>query len=253
MGSDILQRAVHAEDVKQGKKVFQSSLVGILVTCVVFFVPVAIFYRFLYFKTTVGLFSGLALFFVIYVAGALANALFYRMVILGDEKMQIDKMSMRSLARVFSITFAGFLGILGITMSTVALNPSMVDVFENTIGFWYISGSKLSELLAKLFVSPTFDKFNGSLSYDFLITKMNQTNIDSLIGTIEEVQCGDDALKTAAGFDFTFKKHPQAKKNIDELRELVDLKYSVGHFTWVYIGSVFSLMVSMVALIMDAS
>jgi serine/threonine protein kinase len=51
-------------------------------------------------------------------------------------------------------------------------------------------------------------------------------------------------------FDFYWNINAITKENLDKLMEYIDMKHYVGHFTWIYIASLFSLLTSIVATVM---
>lgn len=258
---DVIQQAVHQNDTKK----FHSILGGVVVTSLLFFFPVGLFYMFIFYKSGLAFIDGVYLFLTIYLIGATACLLYYRFIVVGDDKMQIDKMDLGTVSTVFQKAFAAFFGILGFTMVAVALNPSMVRIFENTVGYAVCQWWGVNELLQKMLRSDLFDKVSNDLSkedmnqymnYDFLITLWNQEDKDKLRQTIESTcskKTGSEAFKKRdLRFDFYWNAETITKEKLDELIGFIDLKYYVGHFTWVYVASTFSLLTSLVATIMMA-
>ena len=258
---DVIQEAVRKDDAKK----FHSILGGVIVTSLLFFFPVGLFYMFIFYKSSLAFIDGVYLFATIYLIGAIACLLYYRFIVVGDDKMEIDKMDLGTVSTVFQKSFAAFFGILGFTLVAIALNPSMVRIFENTVGYMVCQWWGVNELLQKMLRSDLFDKVSNDLAkddmdqymnYDFLITLWNQEDKEKLKETIESTcskKSGSEAFKRRdLRFDFYWNSDTITKEKLDELIGFIDLKYYVGHFTWVYIASLFSLLTSLVATIMIA-
>jgi hypothetical protein len=256
MGDDVILQAVHqGNDAK-----FNSCIVGVIVTALLFFFPVGLFYLFIFYKTDLAFLDGVYLFGCIYVIGALANLMYYRFVVVGDDKIEIDKMSLGTSSVVFGKTFAAFFGILGFTMVAVALNPNLVRIFENTIGFavcrsWgankLLNGMLKSDLFDRASVNMSPDDKDAYMNYDFLLTTWHVADKKKLEEDIRASCTANGSVKRDLRFDFTWNAKQITEEKIKQLLDYIDLKYSVGHFTWVYIASVFALLASLVATIMN--
>jgi hypothetical protein len=253
--SDVIQQAVESNDAIRLKSI----VVGILVTGIVFFFAVALIYSFVFYKTQMAFLDGVYLFLVIYLIGATATLMYYRMIVVGDKKIQIEQMSLGVVSAVFAKCFAAFFGILGFTMVAVALNPSMITIFENTLGFAFCQFWGVGDLLRNMLTSDLFDTVGDKLSpqdrdkylnYDFLLTTWGVEHKDKLEETIK-LACTQDNVKTRdLQFDFAWNSKTISREQVEKLLEFIDMKYYIGHFTWVYIGALFSLLVSIVATIM---
>lgn len=255
---DPIQQAVHNKDTKQ----FRSILVGVIVTSLVFFFAVGLLYSFIFYKSDLAFIDGVYLFATIYIIGALACLMYYRFIVGNDDKMEIDKMDLATVSTVFQKSFVAFFGILGFTLVAVALNPSMIRIFENTVGFMACQWWGVNDLLRQMIKSELFNKVSNDLSkddmdqymnYDFLITTWNQEDKERLRQSIESTcskKSGGAMVKRDLMFDFYWNANTITKEKLDKLIGFIDLKYYVGHFTWVYIASLFSLLTSLVATIM---
>jgi hypothetical protein len=261
MGQDVIQKAVQTGDTKQ----FHSILGGVIVTSLLFFFPVGLFYMFIFYKSDLAFIDGVYLFLTIYLIGATACLMYYRFIVVGDDKIQIEKLDLSVVSTVFRKSFVAFFGILGFTLVAISLNPSMVRIFENTVGFSVCQWWGVNELLQQMLRSDLFDKVSNNMvrddmdqymNYDFLITMWNQEDKEKLKQTIESTcskNVGNDAVKKRdLKFDFYWNASTITKEKLEKLIGFIDLKYYVGHFTWVYVASLFSLMTSLVATIMVA-
>lgn len=254
--ADVIQESVQADDSKR----LQEIIVGVLVTGLVFFFPVALIYQFVFYQTQMAFLDGVYLFLCIYLVGATATLMYYRMIVVGDKDIQIDQMSLGVVSVVFGKCFAAFFGILGFTMVAVALNPSMITIFENTLGFAFCQFWGVGDLLRKMLTSDLFDNIGSKLSpddrdrylnYDFLLTTWSFEEKEKLAEMITQACSDNKNVKMRdLQFDFSWDAPNITKENVKDLLNYIDLKYYVGHFTWIYIGSLFSLLVSIVASIM---
>jgi hypothetical protein len=258
---DVIQQAIENKDDAK----YHSIIGGIIVTALLFFFPVGLMYMFIFHKSELAFLDGVYLFMAIYAIGATTTLMYYRFIVVGDDKIEIDKMSLGVVSAVFGKCFAAFFGILGFTMVAVALNPSLVRIFENTVGFAVCRMWGVNDLLHKMLKSELFDKVSSGLSgndkeaymnYDFLLTTWtDKAELETMIrAACQDKKAGVGvARKRDLRFDFYWNAETITNENITELMKFIDLKYSVGHFTWVYIGSLFSLLVSIVAAIMSSS
>jgi hypothetical protein len=259
-GDDVIQQAVHNRDSKK----FNAIIGGVVVTTLLFFFPVGLFYMFIFYKTNLAFIDGVYLFATIYLVGATACLMYYRFVVVGDDKIQIEKMDLGTVSAVFQKSFAAFFGILGVTLVAISLNPSMVRIFENTIGFTVCKWWGVNDTLKEMLKSDLFDKVSNGMSqedrdqymnYDFLITMWNQEDKkqleeDIILTCSKKNSNGEETRKRNLQFDFYWNADTITKENMNQLLSFIDLKYYVGHFTWVYIGATFSLLTSLVTTLM---
>jgi len=135
-----------------------------------------------------------------------------------------------------------FFTIMGTTFGLLELAhllngaPDLVNIFENTLGYFYLflpinflkkdmdihTFSKMFETVVPG-GSPAVDTNH---SYAFLITTISILNMDATIAALR-------------GLTSNFKLRPTTDGNTDDkiIKDLVFLKYSVGHFVWVYFAS----------------
>jgi hypothetical protein len=256
MGDDVILDAIQkGNDAK-----FNSSIGGVIVTALLFFFPVGLFYLFIFFKTDIAFLDGVYLFASIFAIGAVACLMYYRFIVVGDDKIEIDKMSLGTVSAVFGKTFTAFFGILGFTMVAVALNPNLVRVFENTVGFAVCRSWGVNKLLNQMLKSDLFDRTSVNMSvddkeaymnYDFLLTIWNIADKQKLEAEIRSSCASKGTKKRDLKFDFYWNPNQITDEKIKQLMEFIDLKYYVGHFTWIYVASVFSLLTSLVVTIMN--
>lgn len=256
MSDDIIEQAIQSGNHAK----FHSAVVGIIVTALLFVVPVGLFYMFIYYKTQVAFIDGVYLFFSIYIIGALASLMYYRFIVVGDDKIEIDKISLGTVSAVFGKAFLAFFGILGFTMVALALNPSLIRIFENTVGFAVCRSWGVNDLLNKMLKSELFSKLSNGMdkddkeeymNYDFLITMWNLADKEKLEENIRAACKDSGAAKRDLQFDFYWNTKLITEEKLKELMDFIDLKYYAGHFTWIYVASTFSLLVSIIATVMN--
>jgi hypothetical protein len=223
---------------------------GAMIACLLFSVPLGLIYRFFY-HNNVYWFRNILLFFAVYLLACVINLLFYRVVIMNDQNAQIDKMGSNDVGFVMTTTFAGFF-IVALTLIGLSANPLLVQIFENTIGYWLLQYFELRELTDEVFSSKTMDPIkdnakSNEFDYSFLITRFNLDNLEELIEYGKNCKGNrDSAYLLGLDFNFILEYDEQEKR----VRDMVHLKNTIGHYIWVYLSSVVALIVSMIAVIM---
>jgi len=225
---------------------------GAVIACILFSIPIGLAYMFV-FHGKAYWFRSILLFFVIYLFACVINLMFYRVVIMNDTQGEINKMGSNDVGYVLAITLSGFM-IVALTLMGVSANPFLVDIFENTFGYWFLQYFGLKAFTDEIFSSKTMDPIKkasdpNEFNYSFLITRFNLENLEELIQYGMDCKNNrekDSANRLGLDFDFVLKYNEQAER----LRELVRLKNTVGHFSWIYLASVVALIVSMVGIIM---
>lgn len=261
--TDLINQAINDPSISKNKKLASISF-GIMFSCILFAVPLAIVYNFFYYKRP-GWLSSVILFICTTLLGFTVNLMFYRMIAMGDMEAQINKMGVNSVNFVAGVTFAAFT-IVAITLFAVGVNPDLVKIFENTFGFWYIHLWGLTDLCKDIFSSPSFDKYTDDPSnqkyfnYNFLITQIDLNNLQQFIeyASNPENESKDpknendqNQIKFPLDFDMKFTgDNDEIKRQQVKLLNLVNLKQSFGHYLWVYLSSIVALFVSMIGVIM---
>jgi len=219
-------------------------IIGTIITCVLFAVPLAIAYNsFIYNRK--GWMPGLFLLASIYAFGYIATLLFYRMVIKNDAKGQINKINSQTARWILGNVSFAFM-IVVITLIAISIYPDFVKIFENTLGYWFIGIFGREEVARSIFTSPTFEAINETnptaIHYGFLLTLLNPANIESFI---ESIQNPNTAPPFGEKLPLDFKI--RGLNDADKLRQLIAMKYTFGHYTWIYLASVVSLIVSFIS------
>lgn len=142
-----------------------------------------------------------------------------------------------------------FFTIMGTTFGLLELAhllngaPDLVNIFENTLGYFYLflpinflkkdmDIHKFSEMFETVVPvgsqggsQPVDPAVNTNHSYAFLITTISLLNTDTTIAALR-------------GLTSNFKLRTNQQNDDNKIiKDLVFLKYSVGHFVWVYFAS----------------
>jgi hypothetical protein len=203
---------------------------NLILTCLGFSVPLGLYLSFVY-SPTGGIETFLAIFFGTFVLGYIVTIMYYRMIVI-HKSTPLDRGQLQSIA---GTTAAAFM-VVFLTLFALSVNPKLITIFENTIGIWYLSMMGNDSFLNEIFTSETFSNFREQsdskiFNYNFLLTRLNENNIN--------------------GF-FDFKPNFKDQGQLLKLRSLVETKRTVGYFTWIYLTSVVSLMISIIAVTMKA-
>jgi hypothetical protein len=247
MKSDDVQKKV--ETLTKTQKLW-SVLFGVTLTCFLFAFPLGLFYNFVHYQNR-SMFSGWILFIMTVLLGYTSNLLYYRVVVMNDITAKIDKMNSSIAGRIFGITIMSFL-IVGFTLFIITINPSLTSIFENTIGMWGIGFWGLKRLANEIFYSPTMDEINKNIAdsndfnYGFLVSQFTRENVDEII---EASKNCENTKKSPLLLDF--KLRFTTREQIHKLKDLVNMKNSLGHFMWIYLSSIVALLVSMIAMMIQ--
>ena len=223
---------------------------GIFIACLAFALPLGLMYSMFFYKKT-SWYRLPLLFASILGLGYIACLMFYRMAITGDKQSKIDKMSGADALFVFYNTLAGFI-VVFVTMVALKTNPALVTIFENTHGYLFIHMWGVTDLCSNIFVSEYLsDRYSNidprEFNYNFLITRMNIQNVEEFIDSAKT--CVNKDIGTT-NLPLDFKMNIPSTDLVDKLRNLVNLKYSFGHFVWIYLSSIVALIISMTGCIM---
>jgi len=230
----------------------QSSIsTGLVISgyCIGFAIPLAIIYNLFYHKA-----GGLGSLFIIYVGaylmGLLFTLLYYRSVVM-HKSGDIAKMDNTTVTKIASVNTISFM-IVAVTIFALAINPSLVNIFENTVGYLGLSMYGVAQLANEIFVSKELDEIQkaGDIDYSFLITRFGVNDIANINKYFESgcSQRSDEEppFNLPTYFEMNLKDDGQLFRLID----LIYLKHTFGHFTWIYLTSIVSLLISMIALTM---
>jgi len=211
-------------------------------------VPLALIYVFCFHNKTFW-YRGLILFSLVCAVGFIANLLFYRTMVMKDKEAQINKMSRKDALYVFWNNLAAFI-IVAVTMFGIGTNPNLITIFENTLGYYYIQLWGLTTLMNDIVQSNLFDKIDSNqFSYNFLITQINNDNVDDIIKMAEDKSAPKNpSVKFPLDFRIEFDQDKALRlEQQKQLRSLVSTKNTFGHFVWIYLSSVVSILVAMLA------
>ena len=142
-----------------------------------------------------------------------------------------------------------YVGIVATTFVIIGAVPGLVEVFENTFGALIISSPPTSWLFnyentMKVFVSERFKEPNITIPFDYLLPMFNISNytevFDAIAGRKTE---GDEKYDFSFDYDKMctdgIKTSENAKNTFkNEFFKLCFAKHNAGHFVWVYIASV---------------
>jgi len=150
---------------------------------------------------------------------------------------------------IFYITTLFVFGIVGTTFIIIGNITSLVEVFENTFGFYLINSFmyKLSKF-TKIFKSKYFPNFD--IPYEILITRFDIASFHDILSSLTQKngpQENQDELSNDFYIDFSnLELSEEDIKN--GLLKLVFVKNNAGHFTWAFIASVIAILLSMNAI-----
>lgn len=155
--------------------------------------------------------------------------------------------------RIFFITSVCFWFITGSTYVAISLVPSLVEIFENTIGFTWIKTFSNAEEKLKIIKSRTYPSFD--IPSEILITKFSQENFNDMFEGLLQKQIDANNLPEQANevmLDFfidvnegNLKKKHEVK---DTLFQLVKIKNKVGHMVWIYVSSLVAMLVTLISM-----
>ena len=224
---------------------------NLILTCLGFSVPLGLYLSFVY-SPTGGIETFLAIFFGTFVLGYIVTIMYYRMIVI-HKSTPLDRGQLQSIA---GTTAAAFM-VVFLTLFALSVNPKLITIFENTIGIWYLSMMGNDSFLNEIFTSETFSNFREQsdskiFNYNFLLTRLNENNINGFVDYFKSDCDKSDGKTPGVDFPFDFKPNFKDQGQLLKLRSLVETKRTVGYFTWIYLTSVVSLMISIIAVTMKA-
>ena len=229
-------------------------LMTLFIICIAFSVPLGLWFSVIY-DSSGGFGNSMLIFLGTYILAFICILFYYRMAIQDDMEAKIDKISSSKVNSLAMTTFASFL-ILLITIVILAINPDLVTIFENSIGIGVIGLLGYSDFINEIFKSNIFGKLREAsdssiFNQNFLLTQFTQENIEPFIDFFKK-DCGNQD-KSTPGIDLPFDFYPvfENEGQLSKLQSLVKTKRLVGYFTWIYLTSVMSLLVSLIAVTME--
>jgi hypothetical protein len=229
-----------------------SAILGLVLMCILYGIPLAVVYSIFYYKNY-GFIGNLFLIAGTYLLGLLAIMLYYRIVISNDPKAQISKMAKGTTRYIFGTTFIGF-KVVALTIVALAVSGNFVKIFENTIGYTVLQFLGLRKFMNDAFVTKSEALKKLDLDYSFLITPISIDTVEDFARYItaneidREKMLDSNATSMFKQFDLAFDLK---NNNVDKLRGYVNTKYTVGHFVWVYMAAIISLIISATVIMMN--
>jgi len=225
---------------------------GVFLSMVLFAIPLALVYNFVFYKRS-GILPPIILFILSWLLGYIATLLYYRISLKNDANAQIDKIDKAKALSILGTPLASYM-IVALTLIGLAIAPSLINIFENTLGYLFIRLWNVKELCNDIFTSPTLDRYKDTsdtkyFDYGFLITRINKENVEEIFEYAKTPKDKRTTKPFPLDFDIAFG-NTSTPKNIEKLRSLVELKRSFGHFSWIYFTSVISLFLSMISVTM---
>ncbi len=235
------------------KKSKPNTLLSLILICIAFIVPLGLWFSVIY-NDSGGIANLLLLFAGSYGFGLLITLMFYRMGIQSDSKGEVSSISKNKIHSIAGTTFASF-SIVLTTIFILSINPSLVTILEDSIGIWVIGILGYRGFMNKIFKSDIFsklDEYTDSKIFDSscLLTRFNKENIDTFIKYFKESCSNQDKMTFGVDFPFDFKPVFENEGQLDKLKKLVNMKRLVGYFSWVYMTSIVSLIISIIAVTM---
>lgn len=160
----------------------------------------------------------------------------------------------KDVLNIFYITSIYFIGIVGSTFLIIGNIPSLVEIFENTIGYSVLCVPFLYNMkkVMSIFKSKHFKSRDFEIPYSFLITTFDLPSFNDLFqklldegrkvksGTVDIDQ--QDGIETDFYLDFPPDISERAARY--NLLKMVLAKNSIGHMTWVFLGSFITIMMT---------
>jgi hypothetical protein len=155
---------------------------------------------------------------------------------------------------IFYISTMYFVGIVGSTFLIIGNIPSLVEIFENTIGYSVLCIPFLYNIkkVTSVFKSKHFKSREFDVPYSFLLTTFDLPSFNDLFQKLVEegrkVKSGTSAIDQADGIETDF--YLEFPENISEraarynLLKMVLVKNNIGHMTWTFLGSFISIMLT---------
>lgn len=184
-------------------------------------------------------------------------------------------------ANIFYVTTIFYWSIVGSTMLLIGNIPSLVDVFENTIGYSLLSSPLFNlKKTISMFKNRNFKSNTIKIPYDFLITTFNIPSFHDHFDELCAQYPNNEEYKGAAPINITDKPksdfyidlhtwlitdenqlrelngegRPNENKTVDardslyarqELLKCIVTKNTVGHFVWILLASYVTVLLTM--------
>lgn len=235
------------------KKYEPNELLALVLICLGYIIPLGLWFSVVYsssgaFSNSIFIFAGA------YGIALLVALLYYRMGIQDDVEAKIDKISGSRLRSVALTTFASFM-ILLVTIVILAINPDLITILENSVGIWCLGVMGYSGFVKEVFKSKVFSKLNEEgdqdiFNYNFLLTCFNQQNIKQFVDFFKQDCSQQEGEVMGIEFPFDFEPNFKNEGQLELLEKLVNQKRLIGYFTWIYLTSIVSLIVTIISITM---
>jgi hypothetical protein len=226
---------------------------ALILICIAYVVPLGLWFSVVY-SGSGGIGNSLLIFAGAYGIAFLIALLYYRMGIQDDVEAKIDKITGSRIKSIALTTFASFL-ILFITIFILAVNPDLIKILENSVGIWILGVLGYSGFMKEIFKSEVFSKLkeesdNEIFNYDFLLTCFDEKNIGPFVEYFKK-DCSQQRKDTmGVDFPFDFTVNFENEGQLTLLEKLVKWKKLGGYFTWIYLTSLVSLIVTIISITM---
>lgn len=145
---------------------------------------------------------------------------------------------------ILTITSILFITIVGSTFFIIGNIPSLVEVFENTFGYFVINTFfGLKDTMKHIFKTKQFDKTiqgedaNFEMPFNILITPFDIPKFNDMFDALPKES--DNETDFYLNPDLTEEQIEDVRKN---MLKLVFIKNSAGHFAWIYAASVITIL-----------
>ena len=232
------------------KETKSSGPLTFIVAGILLIIPLGLWFSYVY-SPDGSILTYIMLFLGAVLLGFLANMFFYKMVTSNSSK-KIERSQMYT---IMGTTASSFM-ILFLTMFALGVNPKLITIFENTIGIWFVTKVMGNQgFFNTVFKSDIFDELSehndeNIFDYTFILSRLNDKNIGQFVEYYKKTI--DEIKGTTNGVDlpFDFKSNFKDEGQLIKLSQMVETKRTVGYFTWYYLTSAISLMVSIIAMTM---
>jgi len=226
-------------------------ILALFIICIAFAVPLGLWFSVVYSEGG-GIANMLFVFGGVYGFALLATLMFYRMGV--QDKDDISNISKNKINSIAKTTFAAC-SIVLTTIFILAVNPSLITILEDSIGIWVLGIMGNRGFMNTIFKSEIFsklDEYSDSKIFDSscLLTRFHKDNIDTFIKYFKESCNKQDQTSFGVDFPFDFKPVFENEGQLEKLKNLVNMKHSIGYFSWIYLTSIVSLIISIIAVTM---
>jgi hypothetical protein len=149
--------------------------------------------------------------------------------------------------QIIYITTIYFFGIVGSTMAIINNIPSLVEVFENTIGFWVLPWTSNMKEVTTIFKNKAYENneelknLGISINHDFLLTTFSLPNFHDHFDELSKKSTDND---NKSFYIDNGNNDVDVEENRLNLLSLILQKYTIGHYVWMLIASYVSILLT---------